>query len=138
MYSVTGPHKEVFDDQAKDGFEMFGRSTQTRPWTLIWRGRTRIRTGQASGKADQARGASCGWNPTPLQINMEAPNHWVVEENALPLVNSQVAYGSMLVCRRVSLPNASTREVEPRHVWTCCQQANVSVEQGHLSKSTHS
>ena len=27
---------------------------------------------------------------TPLQINMEPPNYWVVEESSLPRVNSQV------------------------------------------------
>ena len=31
----------------------------------------------------------------PLQINMEPPNYWVVEENRLPRVNSQVLYLSL-------------------------------------------
>ena len=39
--------------------------------------------------------------PTPLKINMEPENHWVVEENRLPQVHFQVPCGSLPGCRFV-------------------------------------
>lgn len=35
-------------------------------------------------------GCRPGRGATPLRINMEPQNHWVVEENCLPPINSQV------------------------------------------------